>query len=86
MLTTHNPKVELKHALIANATVAYTEPETGQDLILLINQVIKMKCLDHHLLCPMQCCVNGVLIDVVPKFLAPISSETMHGIQLVSLF
>ena len=40
-----------------------------------------MKGLDHHLLCLMQCHVNGVLMDEVPKFLAPIPIETMHAIQ-----
>ena len=30
----------------------------------------------------MQCHKNGVLINEVPKFLAPVSSETTHAIQL----
>ena len=29
-----------------------------------------MKDLDHHQLCPMQCHMNSVLIDEIPKFLA----------------
>ena len=74
-------KVRSKHAHVVGATVAYIEPETGQVVILLINQAIEMKGLDHYLLCPMQCCVNGVLIDDIPKFLAPIPSETTHAIH-----
>ena len=50
----YDPKVGLKHACIVNAAVAYTEPETGQVVILLINQAIEMKGLNHHLLCLMQ--------------------------------
>ena len=65
---------------------AYMEPETGQDAILLINQAIEMKGLNNHLLCLMQCCMNGVLINEVPKFLAPIPSETKHAIQLKNPF
>ena len=41
-----------------------------------------MKGLDLHLLCPMQCCMNGVLINEVPKYLAPVPSETIHAIQI----
>ena len=48
----YDPKVGLKHACTVHATVAYTESETGQ-VILLINQAIESKGLDHHLFCPM---------------------------------
>ena len=34
----------------------------------------------------MQGCMNGVLIDEVPKFLAPIPIETMHAIQVLNPF
>ena len=45
-----------------------------------------MKGLNHHLLCTIQCRMNGVLINEVPKFLAPIPSKTMHAIQLENPF
>ena len=75
-----------KHAYVVNATVAHAEPETCHVVILLINQAIEMKGLDHHLLCPMQHCVNGVVIDEVPKFLAPVPSETTHAKQIANPF
>ena len=75
-------KVGLKHACIVYVAIAYTEPETGHVVILLLNQVVEMKGLNHRLLCQMQCCMNGVLINEVPKFLALIPSETMHAIQI----
>ena len=59
----YNSKAGLKHTCIVNATVAYTVPETGHIVTLLINQVIEMKGFNHHFPCLMQCCVNGVLID-----------------------
>ena len=34
----------------------------------------------------MQFCMNYVVIDKVPKFLAPILSETMHAILLENPF
>ena len=69
-----------------NTARAYTESGIGQVVIFLINQTIEMEELYHHLLCPMLHCLNGVLINEVPKFLAPISSETTHAKQLENPF
>ena len=71
---------------MVNVAVTYIVPEISQVVILLINQVIEMKGLDHHLLCPMQHHVNGAMIDEIPKFLASILSETMQAIQLENPF
>ena len=79
-------KAGWKHVCIIDAAIAYTEPETGQVVIPFINQAIEMKGLDHHLLCPIQCCMSVVLINEVPKFLALIPSETTHAIQLENPF
>ena len=76
----YDPKVGSKCVSIINVTVAYTEPETGQVVIFLIKKVIEMKSIDHHFLCPMQCQINGVMINEFPKFLSPILSETMHSL------
>ena len=81
----YDPKAESKHANLANVAVAYMEPETSQVVIILIIQVIEMKSHNHFLLCLMQCCMNGVLIDDIPKFLAPILSVSTHTIQLKTL-
>ena len=78
----YNPKAGLKHAHVFNATVAYIVPEMGHVVILSINHMIKMKGLDHCLLCPMQCHVNDVLINEDPTFLAPIPSKTTYGIHI----
>ena len=51
----YGSKAKSKHTCIVNAAVAYTIPETGQVVILSINQAIEMKGLDHHLLA--QCSV-----------------------------
>ncbi len=50
--------------------VAYDDPQTRRMLHLIINQAIHIPHLDHHLLCPMQCRVNDVIINNLPKFLA----------------
>ena len=86
VLTRYDPKVGSTHTCIVDATVNYTEPETGQVVIFLIHQAIEMNCLNHHITCLMQCFMNGVLINEVSKFLAPVSDEMMHAIQLVNPF
>ena len=48
--------------------------------------MIEIKGLNHHLLCSMQCYINGVVIEKASKFLVPISSETMHSIELENPF
>ena len=74
----YNPKAWSKHAFVVDSPVACDEHKMGQVFIVLIHQVIEMKGLDHHLLCSMHCYMKGVLVDDVPKFLAPIPSKTMH--------
>ena len=71
-----------RHSCIVNAMVAYDRSKTGQVVNFLINQAIDMKGLNHNLLFPMQCCMNGDLIDAVLMFLAPIPSENMNAIQI----
>ena len=48
----------------------------------MINQAICIDGLVNHLLCPMQCLLNGVQISEVPKFLAENQSKTTHAIEL----
>ena len=62
--------------------VAYTDPLTGRTLHLVINQAIHIPHLDHHLLCPMQCRVNDVLVDETPKFLAQRPTDQTHALTL----
>jgi hypothetical protein len=50
-----------------SGVVAYDDPQTGRMLHLIINQAIYIPHLDHHLLCPMQCCVNDMTINDPPK-------------------
>jgi hypothetical protein len=62
--------------------IAYDDPQTGRTLHLIINQVIHIPHLEHHLLCPMQCCVNDVIVNNLPKFLATDPTDQMHALTL----
>lgn len=65
-----------------SGVVAYTDPKTGRTLHLIINQAIHVPHLDHHLLCPMQCRVNDVIVDETPKFLATRPTDQTHALTV----
>jgi hypothetical protein len=61
---------------------AYDDPQTRRTLHLIINQAIHIPHIDHHLLCPMQCCVNDVTVNDLPEFLAVDSTDQTHALTL----
>jgi hypothetical protein len=65
-----------------SGVVAYDDPQTGRMLHLIINQAIHIPHLDHHLLCPMKCHVNGVTVNDLPKFLATDPTDQTHALTL----
>ncbi len=65
-----------------SGVVAYDDQQTGRMLHLIINQAIHIPHLDHHLLCQMQCRVNVVTINNLPKFLAADPTDQMHALTL----
>jgi hypothetical protein len=67
-----------------SGVVAYDDPQTGRMLHLIINQAIHIPHLDHHLLCPMQCRVNDVSVNDLPKFLAADPTDQMHALTLTN--
>jgi hypothetical protein len=67
---------------IVSGVVAYDDPQTRRMLHLIINQAIHIPHLDHPLLCPMQCRVNDVTINDLPKFLAANPSDQTHALTI----
>jgi hypothetical protein len=51
-------------------------------LHLIINQAIHIPHLDHHLLCPMQCRMNDVTVNNLPKFLAANPTDQTHALTI----
>jgi hypothetical protein len=49
---------------------------------LVINQAIHIPHVDHHLICPMQCRVNDVIVDDTPKFLWSDPTGHMHALTI----
>ncbi len=65
-----------------SGVVAYDDPQTGKMLQLIVNQAIHIPHLDHHLLCPMQCPVNDVTVNDLPKFVATDPTDQTHALTL----
>ncbi len=65
-----------------SGVVAHDDPQTRRMLHLIINQAIHIPHLDHHLLCPMQCRVNDLAVNDLPKFLAADPTDQTHALTL----
>ena len=59
----YDPKDSHRSAKTVDAAVGYQDSQSGQKFIFMINQAICIEGLDNHLLCPMQCHLNGVHIS-----------------------
>jgi hypothetical protein len=65
---------------IVKAATAYDVP-SGEVYILILNQVLYLgEHMEHSLLCPNQVRSNGIIVNDVPKHLAPTISDTTHSI------
>ncbi len=78
----YDESLESKTYQTVSGVVAYDEPQTKRMLHLIINQAIHILHLDHHLSCPMQCRVNDVTINNLPKFLVANPSDQMHAVTI----
>jgi hypothetical protein len=65
-----------------SGTLAYDHLISGETYHLVVNQAIHIPHLDHHLHCLMQCQVNDVIVNKMPKFLAQDLTEHMHGLTI----
>ena len=65
-----------------SGVVTYDDPQTGRTLHLIIIQAIHIPHLDYHLLCPMQCRVNDVTVNDLPKFLVANPTDPMHALTI----
>jgi hypothetical protein len=78
----YDPTLGTKTFAIVSRALAYDDPITGEGFHLVVNQVIRIPHLDHHLLCPMQCQVNDMTVDNTPKFLARDPTDKTHALTL----
>jgi hypothetical protein len=65
---------------MVSVVLAFAHPRDGQVYHLVFYQAIHMPQLDHHLLCPMQHCVNDMTVNDVPKFLTCFPTDNTHAL------
>ncbi len=82
MVSGFDPQQPPRRAKVVDAAIWYTCRDTGDHLILMINQAIYVPEVDHCLLCPMQCWLNGVEINEVPNFFTNDPTTSTHSIQI----
>ncbi len=80
----YDSKSRHKNVTTMDAAVAFDNPHTGDMSVLLINQAILIPSMKNILLCPMQCHLNGVSINDVPKFLMKNPTMNDHLIIILS--
>jgi hypothetical protein len=67
---------------IVSGAFAYDHPTTGKVYILVFHQAIYCCQMENHLICPMQCRVNGVDINDMPKMCVPNLDDSTHSIEV----
>jgi hypothetical protein len=65
-----------------SGVVAYDDSQTRRMLHLIVNQATHIPHLDHHLLCPIQCRVNDVIFNDLPKFLVANPTDQTHALTI----
>jgi hypothetical protein len=71
---------QLHEIPIVKAATAYDAPN-GEVYIIILNQALYLgEHMEHSLLCPNQARSNGVIVNDVPKHLAPTVTDTTHSI------
>jgi hypothetical protein len=63
-----NASVGFTKWLTVAGVVAYDHPYTGITYMLVWHQAIHLDTMENHLVCPMQCQVNGVMVNDTPIF------------------
>jgi hypothetical protein len=78
----YDPSLSTKTYATVSGALAYDEPVTGEVYHLVIYQAFHIPHLDHHLLCPMQCRVNDLIVSNMPKFLTSDPTDQTHALTI----
>ena len=63
----YDPSLGANQYITIIGALAYVKPFTGLKYHLIVHQAINMPYLNHHLMCPLQCRANGVVINECPR-------------------
>ena len=73
----------MKDVPIVTAGMAYDDPESGETFILILSQALYLgEQMKNTLLCPNLLCTNDVIVDDIPKHLAPDPTMAAHSFYI----
>ena len=81
-VTGYDPEYGSKVCQTVTGVLAYDCPKTGKPYLVVINQAICMDHLEHHLMCTMQCRMNGIKTNQTPKYHSKAPDESTHDFQV----
>ena len=76
----YDPSLGAKQYITISGDLAYVNPLTGLKYHLIVHQDIHMPYFNHHLLFPMQCRANGVVINECPQIYCLEPTQESHAI------
>ena len=76
----YDPLLGAKQYSIISGALAYVNPFTGLKYHPIAHQAIHMPYLNYHLLCPMQCRANGIVINECPRMYCHEPTQEFHAI------
>ena len=72
--------VMMPEVLVVHLAVAYDFPVTGISTILIINNALYIRDMEHNLMPSIMMRLNGLMVDECPKFLYPNPTIETHSI------
>jgi hypothetical protein len=82
-VTGWDTEVETQSLQIASATLGYTIPESGKNVLLIVHQSILSPTLNHSLLSTMQLRLHDVILNETPKFQSLNLTNLSHSISVI---
>ncbi len=79
----YDPSLGTKTYATVSGALAYDDPLTGKVYHLVIDQAIHIPHLDHHLLCPIQCWINDMIVVDTHKFLTSDPTDHTHALTIL---
>ena len=84
MFSSFDPLQAAQKAKVTHVAIKYSMNNTGDPMILQTNQAILVPEIEHCLLCPMQCRINGMGINEVPRLLTSNHTTSSHSIMIAN--
>ena len=79
----YDPSMGSTQYSIISGALGYVHPFTGIKYHLVVHQAVHIPEIEHHLLCPMQCRANDVIVNDCPRIHCDDPDESSHSVVAV---